>query len=69
MVEQFFLICRKLNIILRKIHEKSPPYPPPPTPPKKKLALKHKKGIYKLKIAKISKRKSKPKNKDMQQNL
>ena len=44
-----------------------PPTPPPPK--KKKLALKHKKGIYKLKIAKISKRKSKPKNKDMQQNL
>ena len=39
-----------------------PPTPPPP-PQKKKLALKHKKGIYKLKIAKISKRKSKPKNK------
>ena len=45
-----------------------PPTPPHP-PKKKKLALKHKKGIYKLKIAKISKRKSKPKNKDMQQNL
>ena len=36
---------------------------------KKKLALENKKGMYKLKIAKINKRKSKPKNKDMQQNL
>ena len=44
-----------------------PPPTPPPHPPPKKFALEHKIVIYKLKIAKINNRESKPYNKAMQQ--